>query len=216
MLLVLIYLLILAACIGFLYAEGLWSNALRLINVVMAALLAMNFFEPLARWLYGQAPSFTYFLDFLSLWGLFCLFLLIFSTITNLTSRVKVKFLKLADRIGSVFFAAWVGWVMVCFTATTLHTAPLAREPFGGAFVPESRAASSLSPDMLWLGFMQEESSGAFCRLADEREWKEERYVFDKDADFMLRYATRRAKLESHVKSDGALRIRPEDANKHY
>ena len=31
--------------------DGLWSNAIRLVNVVFAGLLAMNFYEPLANWL---------------------------------------------------------------------------------------------------------------------------------------------------------------------
>ena len=39
-LLPLLLLLIFAAAVGFLYPEGMWSNAVRLINVVTAALLA--------------------------------------------------------------------------------------------------------------------------------------------------------------------------------
>ena len=35
---------IVAACFG----EGMWSNAVRLVNVVTAGLLATNFFEPVA------------------------------------------------------------------------------------------------------------------------------------------------------------------------
>ena len=59
------------------YAEGMWSNAVRLINIVTAGLVAMNFFEPLARWLTDWQPSYTYLWDFLSLWGLFVVFMLV-------------------------------------------------------------------------------------------------------------------------------------------
>ena len=38
--------IILAVCVGFLFRDGLWSNAIRLVNVVFAGLLAMNFYEP--------------------------------------------------------------------------------------------------------------------------------------------------------------------------
>ena len=65
---------ILFACVAMCYAEGMWSNAIRLINVVTAGLLAVNFFEPLARWLDGMQPSYTYLWDYLSLWALFAVF----------------------------------------------------------------------------------------------------------------------------------------------
>ena len=105
---------------------GMWSNAIRLINVVTAALLATNFFEP-AGPLAGRhgRRRYTYLWDFLALWGLFALFMLILRTVTDQVSRVKVRFLNVADQIGSTVFALWIGWVLVCFTMMTLHTAPL-------------------------------------------------------------------------------------------
>ena len=45
----LLCLLILGVCVGFLFRDGLWSNAIRLVNVVFAGLLAMNFYEWLAN-----------------------------------------------------------------------------------------------------------------------------------------------------------------------
>ena len=126
-LLTLILLVIFLACVGVCYPEGMWSNAIRLINVVTAALLATNFWEPLAAWLDGWNNTYTYFWDFIALWGLFALFMVILRMLTDTISKVKVRFLSIADRIGSGLFAAWVGCVMVCFTLMTLHTAPLAR-----------------------------------------------------------------------------------------
>ena len=67
-LLTLLMLVILFAAVATLYTEGMWSNAVRLINVVMAALLATNYFEPLADWLEGQGDWFrscTHYWDFL-------------------------------------------------------------------------------------------------------------------------------------------------------
>ena len=208
MLLIFIWILIVAACVGFLYNEGLWSNAVRLINVVLAALLAMNFYEPLARYLTSQFRSFTYFCDFIAVWVVFAFAIVFLSEITNRLSKVKVKFLNLADRIGSVAVAVWIGWIMVCFTATTMHMAPLARSPFRGSFEPEARAASTLSPEMLWLGFTQKISKGAFA--------KGEEPGFDPKGEFLPRYATRRAKLESYVEQTSAVRVRPEQWTQHY
>ncbi len=120
-----ILLMILLFCIGFLFAEGMWSNALRFITVVAAALLATNYFEPVADQLDAWLPSYTYCWDFVALWGLFAVFVVLFRAMTDQLSKVKVRFPAKIDQAGSVVFSALVGWVMVCFTLTTLHTAPL-------------------------------------------------------------------------------------------
>ena len=208
-LLLLLMFLIMFGCLATLYTEGMWSNAIRLINVVTAGLLAVNFFEPVARWLDGWNASYTYWWDFLALWGLFALFMMIFRELTDRISKVKVRFLKLADRIGSGLLALWVGWVMVCFTMMTLHTAPLARNFLFDGFQPEEKMIMGLAPDRQWLGFVQKESMGAFCRSATPEQWEQEKYVFDPNADFMPKYATRRANLEAHLKKTNSLLVRP-------
>ena len=169
-------LVIIFACVATLYTDGMWSNAIRLINVVTAALLATNFFEPVARWLDDWQPSYTYLWDFLALWGLFAVFMAIFRVLTDQVSKVQVRFLKVADRIGSAVFALWIGWVMVCFTMMTLHTAPLARTFLFGGFQPEQRMFLGFAPDRQWLGFVQKESLGALCRSATPEEWEQEKY----------------------------------------
>ena len=63
--------LILAVCGGFLYRDGLWGNAIRLVNVVFAGLLAMNFYEWLAKYLTNLSDDlhpYVPFFDFLALW----------------------------------------------------------------------------------------------------------------------------------------------------
>lgn len=215
MILTVLFLVIVFACVGVLYPEGLWSNAIRLVNVVVAALLAMNFFEPLANYLYEQAPTFTYFWDFLALWAIFVGSYALLRAVTNVVSRVNVRFLTWVDRVGSGLLAALIGWVMVCFTAATLHTAPLAREAFGGEMKPEARAASASSPEMMWLGFVQKQSKGAFGRSASPAETKAEKYVFDPQGDFLPKYASRRTNLENYLAKFGALRVLPTEADKH-
>ena len=222
MILFVLLLLIFLACLASLYREGMWGNALRLINVVTAALLAVNFFEPAARALEGMGDffgSFTYFLDFLCLWGLFVIFMLILRGLTDTLSRVKVRFLKIADQIGSVFFAAWTGWVLICFTMMSLHTAPLPRNFMMGQFDPENAYMfMGLGPDRQWLGFVQGESAGPFSRGLGQEEMQANRYktnnpseqglaVFDAQAEFIPKYATRRANFEGAVSATGAFRV---------
>ena len=199
-------LVILFACAAMLYNDGMWSNSIRLINTITAGLLAMNFFEPVADWLEQQAPTYGYFCDFIALWGLFIVFSLIFRLATDRLSNVKVKFLKMADQIGSGVLALWIGWVMVCFTMASLHTAPLARNCLAESFQPEERMFMGFAPDRQWLGFTQKMSQGPYERSVSEAEWKAEKTIFDPHGEFLPKYATRRATLESNVKTKGTLR----------
>jgi len=214
----LLLLFIFFGSIALLYTEGMWGNAVRLINVVTAALLATNYWEPVARWLEGMNDSFTYYWDFLALWGLFTVFMVVFRFLTGTLSRVKVKFLKIADLIGSVFFGGWVAWVMVCFTVFTLHTAPLARNFMSGGFDPDSRMFLGLAPDRQWLGFAKKVSRGTFCRYGSEEELPKygpadpsspdhKLCVFDRQGRFMATYGARRAALEQYAAQKGATRV---------
>jgi uncharacterized membrane protein required for colicin V production len=209
MIITVLMLAILFACVAMLYNEGMWSNSIRLINVITAALLAMNFFEPAADWLEDQAPGYSYFWDFVAIWGLFIIFSLIFRLITDRLSQVKVKFLKITDQIGSGVLALWIGWVMVGFTLMSLNTAPLARNSFNGSFSSktEDRMVLGYAPDRQWLGFTQKMSLEAYAHSATEAEWKAKKTIFDPQSEFLPKYATRRANLESNVKDKGSLTV---------
>jgi hypothetical protein len=193
---------ILFAIVASCFAEGMWSNAVRLVNVVTAGLLAVNFFEPLARWLDGWDKAYTYLWDFLSLWGLFAVFLLVFRELTDRISRVNVRFLKLADRIGGVVFSLLVGWVVVCFTMTTLHTAPLGRNFLWEGFTTDTdeRMILGLGPDRQWLGFTRNLSTAAFGRSDDS-------YEFNAENEFIPKYASRRELLEKHIEGKDSLLV---------
>lgn len=205
MILNVLLLVILFACVACLYTEGLWGNAIRLINSITAALLATNFFEPAARWLESQFPSYTYLWDFLALWGLFGLFMAVLRVATDFLSRVKVRFLKIVDQIGGALLSIWIAWVMVCFTTMSLHTAPMARNFLRESFQPESHMFFGLAPDRQWLGFVQRTSLGQFCRSGTEA-GKNEKTVFDPRGEYMPKYATRRATLETQLRTTGTIR----------
>jgi hypothetical protein len=189
MYLTLLLIVIVLCCIGFMLQNGLWGNAIMLVNTVIAALLAVNFFEPLANYLDGLDPSFTYLTDFLGLWFVFAISVALLRAITDQLSKVRVKFRKPFDEIGAVFFAAWTGWVMVCFTLMTLHTAPLGRTFMQEAFQPEpkSRMFFGLAPDRQWLAFSQKSSQGVFSRGE----------TFDEFGDYILKYSERRHRFEA-------------------
>jgi uncharacterized membrane protein required for colicin V production len=210
LLLPLLLLIVLALCVAFTLREGMWSNAIRLINLVTAGLIAMNFFEPVAKMLEEQVESsLTYFWDFVALWVIFCVSLLLLRLLTDYTiSRVKVRFLNVADNWGSIVFGVLCGWFMVCFTTASLHTAPLARDFLYEGFKPGERMFFGLAPDWQWLGFVRYVSNGVYSRALSDEEVRDGSYgpsevaVFDgaKLADekrFINRYTRRREQLEA-------------------
>jgi hypothetical protein len=198
--------LIILACIGSLYRDGMWSNAIRLLCVVLAGLLATSMFEPIADGLEKAAPSYRYLVDFLSLWGFFVFWMVILRAATDVLSRVTVRFLGIADRIGSIAFATLVGWVMMSFTLMSLHTAPLGKNFMGGAFQPKEPMFLGMSPDAQWIGFVRMVSGGSYCC------WNPK--AFDSGNDFMTKYANRREEIQDHVDAVGQIRVGPEGPQK--
>ncbi len=180
------------SCLLFIFSEGMWGAALRFVNVVTAALLATNFWEPLARLLENNvSESVTYWWDFLSWWGIFALALFVLRFATGKVSRVKVRFLAIVNKLGGAFFAALVGVVMVCAVNFTIHLAPLGEKAMFGGFDPAKPVV--FKPDRQWWGFMSRVSRGAFSRIGGPRQ-------FDPQAQFVGVYAERRKTLENLVK----------------
>ena len=185
MMLTIFVLAIIIICIAMMLAEGLWSNTLSLINTIFGAIIATNYYENLADFFEGYFPTLTYWWDFLALWALFALSVGLIRELTDRLSRTRVRFKKPIEQSGRVAAAALTGWVVVCFFLFSLHTAPLSRNSFGGAF-QETPTASNffLSPDRLWLGFMQSRSEGALATSPPN--------VFDPKSEFILKYGERR------------------------
>lgn len=173
--------IILIGAVACLWNRGIWGAGLTLVNVVFAALLAMNFFEPLADKL-GDKNSNT--MDFICLWVLFAVFATLFRLATDLVSRVKVRFPYMFDVAGAVVLALWSGWVVFCFLLVSLHVSPLARSPFFGSFMAApDHEMLGVAPDRLWLAFTRQASLGAFGSGEEG---------FDPRGDFVFKYAARR------------------------
>jgi len=186
MILTLILLAVFVTVTAALYKEGIWSSLVMLLNVLLAATVATAWYEKLVAVLEPRLPSFTYLLDFVALWGLFCLLLLGLREATDRISRTRVKLRRPVELFGGPLVAALAGWVMTCFTAATLHTAPVPRAVVQPT--PEARMFFGLAPDRKWLAWVRGATlTGPFAVPGS---------AFDKDADFIIRYADRRQRLE--------------------
>jgi hypothetical protein len=178
-----------------LWKEGIWGSLIMLGNVLAAATVATAWYEWVAAFLEPRLPSFSYLLDFVAVWGLFCLVLLGLREATDRISRTRVKLRRPVELFGGPLVAALVAWVMTCFTAATLHVAPLPRDVVQPT--PEARMFFGLAPDRRWLAWVRGATLGGPFAVPES--------AFDKDADFIIRYADRRKRLEG----EPGLRVGP-------
>src|SRR6478609_11159291 len=98
--------IIFVACFASLMTGGLWSNAIMLVNVLTAGLLATNYFEPLANFFDDQDASFTYVWDFLAIWLIFGIAMIVLRLATDYMSPVKVHFFMPVEKAGGLLMAA--------------------------------------------------------------------------------------------------------------
>jgi len=202
-----VLIVIFALCVAFVFNEGLWSAAILFFNVLLAAVLATTLFEPVANLLDSMMPSLTYFSDFVAIWVTFAVCLVVLRLATDLTARHRVRFKKPVDMAGGIFFAAWIGWLMVQFTLFTVHLSPLGRNSMGFQEKPDTRMFFGLAPDRNWLAFIHRQTKeGAFMRTPPPG--NENAHVFDPQGDLILKYGERRRQFSKEpgmsVKTPGA------------
>lgn len=194
--LTIILLVVFFACVAMLVREGIWSNTITLLNVIVAALLATNYFEPLANWLDKMEPSYTYLWDFVAIWAVFCGSMIVLRGVSDKLSKVRVRFKGPIDLAGGLILALWIAWVMVGFTTMTLHMAPLSENFLGFYKTPASTTFLGMAPDRQWLGFAQSLSGGS---LATSGSGEEGMNVFDPNSEYIFKYRERRAQFSKQI-----------------
>lgn len=192
----LVLLAVFATVVACLTLGGLWGGIVMLVNVLLAATLATAWYEWLASLLQPWLPSYAYVLDIVCLWGLFAVTLAALREITDRVSRTKVRFAPPVERFGAPVAAVLTAWVVVCFTAASFHVAPVPRDLVQPT--PEARMFFGLAPDRRWLAWVRWATQhGPFARPG---------HPFDQHADFIIRMANRRTRLEA----EPGLRVQPQ------
>jgi uncharacterized membrane protein required for colicin V production len=147
------------ASLAMMVREGLWSNAISLVNILISGLVAFAFYAPLAIYLDEMLDGqYTYLLDFVCIWVLFVVTMLVCRATTGMASGTRMRFKYPIDSVGGPLVALVGAWAMAAFVMATLHTAPMPKEAFSGKLIHsdvEIDSASSLTaPDLGWLRFI--------------------------------------------------------------
>lgn len=204
--------------------EGVWSAVMTALSVLLAGLLAMNFFEPAAGFLVntvGLTGAWEFRADFIALVGLFAVFVGLLRFVTYKLSPFDFETPEGFNELGRWAAGGFAGWITMSFLLAALHTAPMPREFLG--FTPERRNLFNLvAPDRQWLGFTQYCSNNAFATIetvsVDGEPPIRVRRLFDgaylnvpgssqkRWPSFPIRYATRR---EQFAGTGGAVDTAP-------
>lgn len=185
--LVLLALFLIAA--GLLWLQGLWSNVVTMINLILAGLLAVTFFEPLATQIDNQiSDDYRYMTDFMCLWAVFTLSYLILRVITDQIAPSWVTFQAGVEQGGRAVMAVVNAYLLVGFIALTLHAAPIPPSPYDSLTGPDDPTMFVVSPDAHWLAFARYQSQNGLGGSGE----------FDSGGDYRNRQAKRRQEFEGY------------------
>lgn len=144
-------------------SEGAWSAGVTFLSVVIAGLLAMNFFEPVALLLSNSLPAYDSKMDMVALLGIFSMAVFLLRLAGERMAPVYIQVHALVEQAGRWGFGLATGYVTMAILLTALHTAPVPREFYG--FTPErNNFLGVAAPDRQWLAFTQYVTEHAFAR----------------------------------------------------
>lgn len=175
-----VYLIVVFATVAMMVREGLWSNAVSLVSIIISGLVAFGFYSPLVIYLDQMSDGeHTYWLDFAVIWALYSAAAVICRALTGAASKTRMRFKNPIDPVGGPIVGVIAGWVLAAFTMATMHVAPLPKDVFGGKLNHSDVATASAvtSPDAAWLRFVETMSEPAALGLGDKRDFSAQSFV---------------------------------------
>ena len=201
-------LVILAAVTWCVASEGAWGAGLTFLSVLLAGLLAMNYFEPVAGWLESfdrTSIAWSQRTDVIALLGLFVVFVFLLRLMTDRLAPTFMVIQSLAYEIGRWSLGLATGYLTMAILLTALHTAPFPRwvtaqgvQEFIPGFTAERQNFFNMAaPDRQWLGFVQYVSRRSLPRgrVFDGPRFPAGDYTADYWPSFPIRYASRREQI---------------------
>lgn len=144
-------------------SEGLWGAALMFFNVLFGAMIAFNFYEPLAKLIDSTGIGWG-FSDTLCMLGLFCISVMLLKMITETIAPAMVRFPTPIYHLGRLIFGLGGALVTVAFVILSFHAAPVHKKIFT-AVTYDSKPPFGLGLDHQFLGFFQYQTGAVFTTL---------------------------------------------------
>lgn len=186
------------------WREGLLTACTMFVNVILAGLVAFNFWEPLADLLDPMVANTALqgYEDAICLILLFCLTLGLLRLVTNNIANTDLEFPPALLRGGGVFFGLATGYLTSGFLICVFQTLPWHESfmHFDWKYDPQAPGhvvRSVMPPDRAWLGLMQRAGAFAFInsftypdeKAKDPQTFVDRAVTFDKHSTFESRYA---------------------------
>jgi hypothetical protein len=186
-----IYLIAMFAGVAMMVREGLWSNTITLVNIIISGLVAFGFYSPLVIYLDELSDGeHTYWLDFAVIWALYAATMVVCRSIAGAASKTRMRFKNPIDPVGGPVAGILAAWVFAAFALATLHMSPMPKDAFGGKLLHDDVNSASFvtSPDAAWLRFVEKMSKPAALGSPSTGQFTAK--------DFVKIYQIRREKLE--------------------
>jgi uncharacterized membrane protein required for colicin V production len=176
------------------WRQGVLAAFAMMVNVLLAGLVAFNFFEPIAAeldpmlvgsFLQGYEDSFC-------LVALFSLTLMILRGASSALIHTVIDYHAVLQQGGALVFGALAGYLTTGFLVCVAQTLPMNEhflhfEATINPQLPSAKVRHILPPDRVWLALMHRGSKDTFS-------WDDN--LFDPDGSFELRYAHERRVAE--------------------
>ncbi len=144
-------------------SEGLWGSALMFFNVLFGAMIAFNFYEPLARLIDSTGLPWG-FSDTLCLMLLFTFSVGILRMTTETIAPAQVRFPMPIYHLGRLVFGLGGAVVTMSIVILAFHCAPIYKKMFG-TVVYDTKPPFGLGLDHQFLGFFQRETGAVFTNF---------------------------------------------------
>jgi hypothetical protein len=188
-------------------SEGLWGAALMFFNVLFGAMVAFNFYEPLASLLDRTGINWG-FSDTLCMLGLFCVTVVVLRLTTETIAPVMVRFPMPVYHAGRLLFAVAGAAVTMAVVILAFHAAPVDKKIFG-VIRHDTKPPWGLGLDHQFLGFFQYETGAVFGRYGAGQRDPHHQYghgarlnLFDPRAEWLLKHYDARPYGTGTVLSD--------------
>lgn len=181
--------------LGIIYAlmsEGLWGAALMFFNVLFAALICFNFYEPLAALIVENASFMANLADMVAMMVLFIVPLLLLRLTTETLAPAMVRFPMAVYHPGRILFAVAGAAIVMGITMLAFEASPTQKQIVGVAdynYEPIFRERY----DKDFLGFFQYTSGYTFARNGvgapdPGREFSQQPMLFDPHGEWLIRH----------------------------